>query len=184
MAINPSSRRAASISEAKALAHPLRAGILNLLATEPATVSAIGRALATNPGTVLHHLRILVAEGFAEASPTRTGKRGSTELPYASTQKARSLSFRSQPDAGESVGSAIMTAGIDGYYSAAPSDRFGESLSTFHLSIDQIEEFRSRIYSLAAEFQELRDADNATETITLMWVFFRQSDTAGATNDA
>lgn len=178
------SRRMATVSEAKALSHPLRVGILNTLgAVGPRTVSELGRALDTNPGTVLHHVRALLAGGFIEAGSARSGRRGSTEMPYKTTDKARSLSFRAQADEGQSVGAAIMSAAVDGYYSAASGNRFGESVFTLHLSSERLDDFRARLHAVAVEFRDTNTVEEDTEAITVMWAFYRPTgDTAVSDN--
>ena len=149
-------------------------GILNTLgAVGPSTVSELGRALDTNPGTVLHHVRALLAGGFIEAGPARAGRRGSTEMPYKTTDKARTLSFRAQADEGQSVGAAIMRAAVDGYYSAASEHRFGESVFTLHLSPERLDHFRARLHAVAVEFRETNDVEENTEAITVMWALYR-----------
>lgn len=63
-------------SSLKALAHPLRVGMLGLLRAEgPATSSELARRLGTNSGATSYHLRQLELHGFvAEASDMGTAR--------------------------------------------------------------------------------------------------------------
>ena len=51
----------------------------------PLTNKELARRLGKDPATTLHHVRKLVAAGFLEAMPPRTGNRGAKEIPYRST---------------------------------------------------------------------------------------------------
>lgn len=56
--------------ELKALAHPLRVQLLELLADEgPATASGLGRAVGQTSGTTSYHLRRLAEVGLVEEAP-------------------------------------------------------------------------------------------------------------------
>ncbi|MQS06019.1 helix-turn-helix domain-containing protein [Streptomyces sp. IF17] len=71
--------------EAKALAHPLRARILRLCHQRDLTNKQLADRLERDPGTVLYHVRRLLAAGFLEQAPVRTGETGALEKPYRST---------------------------------------------------------------------------------------------------
>src|SRR5580765_8370726 len=86
-------RRPATDAERRALASVLRLRILRLCLYEPLTNSQIARRLDKNPGSVLHHVRTLVAQGFLATEPTRPGMRGSIEVPYRATGKSWQLDF-------------------------------------------------------------------------------------------
>ncbi|GAB3119342.1 winged helix-turn-helix domain-containing protein [Streptomyces calidiresistens] len=81
----PRRRRPATMREAKALAHPLRARILRLCHQHDLTNKQLADRLERDPGTVLYHVRQLVAAGFLEQAPVRTGETGALEKPYRST---------------------------------------------------------------------------------------------------
>ncbi|MGY1693797.1 MULTISPECIES: helix-turn-helix domain-containing protein [unclassified Geodermatophilus] len=54
----------------RALAHPLRTGLLGLLRSEgPSTASRLGQRLGESSGTTSYHLRQLAALGFVEEVP-------------------------------------------------------------------------------------------------------------------
>ena len=87
------SRRIATSAEAKALSHPVRIRIIRALYDGPLTNNELAVALGRDKATVLHHVRALVATGFLEALPARSGRRGSREQPYRSTGKSWTLSL-------------------------------------------------------------------------------------------
>jgi len=75
-------------ADAKALASALRLRILRLCLDEPHTNKEIAHALGRNPGSMLHHVRTLVARGFLAPLPERDGPRGSREVPYLATGRS------------------------------------------------------------------------------------------------
>ncbi|HQY99315.1 MAG TPA: winged helix-turn-helix domain-containing protein [Propionicimonas sp.] len=70
---------------ARALSSPLRLRILRLCAFDARTNKELAGLLDVNPGTMLHHVRTLVAAEMLAAQPEREGARGSREVPYKST---------------------------------------------------------------------------------------------------
>lgn len=76
---------AAVQARARALSSPLRLRILRLCLHEACTNKELAAALGLNPGTLLHHVRSLVANGFLRAEEPRRGKRGAREVPYRAT---------------------------------------------------------------------------------------------------
>src|ERR671911_2807110 len=94
-------RRPATAEEARALANPLRLRILRLCLDRALTNKELADRLGRDPGTILHHVRLLVATGFLAADADRRGPRGSTERPYRATGKSWTL------DVGESGSGTI-----------------------------------------------------------------------------
>src|SRR5919106_5422794 len=86
-------RRTATPEEARALAHPLRLRILRLCRDQAFTNKQLAERLGRDPGTVLHHVRTLVATGFLAADEVRQGDKGALEKPYRSTGKSWTLSL-------------------------------------------------------------------------------------------
>lgn len=78
-------RRPATSEEAAALSSDLRLRIIRLTVERPLTNKELADRLGKDPATTLHHVRKLVAAGFLEALPPRTGNRGAKEIPYRST---------------------------------------------------------------------------------------------------
>jgi DNA-binding transcriptional ArsR family regulator len=100
--------RKATQEEAAALSSAVRLRIIRLTYQDALTNKEIAQRLEKDPATTLHHVRKLVATGFLEAQPARTGNRGAKEIPYRST----GLSWR------------LDDAGIDGRLSEAMLQAF------------------------------------------------------------
>ncbi|MEQ4518407.1 winged helix-turn-helix domain-containing protein [Pseudarthrobacter sp. B907] len=144
-------RPAASAREVKALAHPLRLRILRLCGLHELTNKQLADRLGQDPGTMLYHVRQLLATGFLEAAAVRTGESGALEKPYRSTGRSWHLD------------TALGQAGPDG--PLAPVEAFREelaeagpdalaSLSRFvlHLSEADAEDLLTRIHAVLNEY--------------------------------
>lgn len=132
----------------RALAHPLRLRILRLTLNQPMTNRQLADRLGRDPGTVLHHVRMLVRGGFLAAEPVREGKRGALERPYRATGKSWQVRITPSADHLVSVMDAvreeILEAGQDATLS---SMRLGVRLRP-----DDLAELRRRIRQLGDEF--------------------------------
>src|ERR1041384_6857732 len=84
---------AAQRARVRALASPVRMRIRRLCLHEPRTNKELAAELDVNAGTMLHHVRSLVAQGFLRAEEPRRGARGAKEVPY----RATGLSWRAGP---------------------------------------------------------------------------------------
>jgi DNA-binding transcriptional ArsR family regulator len=84
-------RRPATIEEARALANPLRLRILRLCLDRALTNKELAQRLGRDPGTILHHVRMLTETGFLRPEEPRRGARGSIERPYRATGKSWTL---------------------------------------------------------------------------------------------
>jgi predicted ArsR family transcriptional regulator len=114
-------RRPATIEEARALSNPLRLRILRLCLDRAMTNKQLAERLGRDPGTILHHVRMLLETDFLRAEDERRGARGSTERPYRATGKSWTL------DVGDD----------DGIGSLAMVDAFREELG--ELSKDDVQ---------------------------------------------
>ena len=88
-------------AEARALGHPTRLRILFACRQQPRTNKELAAALGTTPGTIHHHLRPLIEQGFLAPQPPRPGPRGSTEQPYLAT--GRSWELAGNPQAADAL---------------------------------------------------------------------------------
>jgi predicted ArsR family transcriptional regulator len=77
----------------RALASPVRMRILRLCLHQARTNKELAAELEINAGTMLHHVRSLVAQGFLRPEEPRRGARGAKEVPY----RATGLSWRAGP---------------------------------------------------------------------------------------
>jgi DNA-binding transcriptional ArsR family regulator len=143
--------RKASLREARALAHPLRLRILRLCTGQALTNKELADQLGEDPGTTLHHVRILVDTGFLEPQEVRHGVRGALERPYLATGRSWTLDVSQTPER-ESIATAAFDAlrqeladpGQDIHYYARVGLRLG---------VEAREELAARLEELANEFE-------------------------------
>jgi predicted ArsR family transcriptional regulator len=170
---SPPPERDATAAEMKALAHPLRWRILRVTLDKPMTNKQIAARLGRDPGTVLHHVRTLVREGFLAAIGERSGKRGARELPYVATGK--SWRIRMLPSAGntaailDAVREEVVERGDDAVVTTL---RLGVRLRP-----DDVAELKARIAQIGDEF-EAREApadDPEAELVGLLALLHRRN---------
>lgn len=77
---------ATAAARARALSSPMRWRILRLCLHVPRTNKELADLLGVNPGSMLHHVRTLVATGYLEPQEERRGARNAVEIPYLATQ--------------------------------------------------------------------------------------------------
>lgn len=146
--------REATAAEAKALAHPVRIRILQVLRGESKTNKEIAEALGTTPGATLHHVNVLLEQGFVETQKERIGRRGAREIPYEATGKTRILSFQDNSANSADVRNAILQSALDGYTAAHTEARFGEWSVTLHLTPKRLNGFQDRIHEVITEYAQ------------------------------
>ncbi len=146
----PRRRRPATVREAKALAHPLRVRILRLCLHRELTNRELADRLDTAPGTVLYHVRQLVAAGLLVAEPVRTGAGGALEKPYRATGESWWLDG-SQPPGGTD-GSAPVSAFQQELAEAGPESVRAFARFALHLSDEQVAELDRRILAVLDEY--------------------------------
>ena len=140
---------AAQQSRARALASPLRMRILRLCLHEARTNKELAEELGINPGSLLHHVRSLVANGFLRAEEPRRGARGAREVPY----RATGLSWGQHlPGVGGILLETFLQE-IDGL----PADDLNAVRLGLKLSPARRSEMLARFRAL---FQEYADADS------------------------
>jgi DNA-binding transcriptional ArsR family regulator len=145
---------------ARALASPLRMRILRLCLHESQTNQELAAELDLNPGTLLHHVRSLVATGFLAAEEPRAGARGAREIPYRATRR----SWRS---GGENLGPTLVQTFLQEIEGLAPGEvqvtRLGLKLNDANRR-----EMLARFLALFEEYKD-RGADPDGEPISLMF---------------
>jgi DNA-binding transcriptional ArsR family regulator len=147
-------RREATADEAKAVAHPLRIRILQVLRGETLTNKEIAERLGSTPGATLHHLQLLTEHGFATAEPVRSGARNAREIPYRATGKTLGLTFNPALPESALVGPAILDSALENYRLAPDSGRMSETSVTLYLSETQRSGFQGRLAALISEYAE------------------------------
>lgn len=144
-------RRAATLVESRALAHPLRLRILRLCKDSSLTNKELAGLLAQRPGTVLHHVRTLVATGFLAEEAGRPGPRGTTEKPYRSTGKSWRLDVGVTGEAGP-VRRAMFEAVAAEIDEAGPDAVLESIRMAMRLRPDQLSELLEHIRDLSEDF--------------------------------
>ncbi len=154
-------RPMATVQEAKAVAHPLRLRIIRLCGVEDLTNKQLADRLGRDPGTVLYHVRQLLAAGFLEAAPVRAGSSGALEKPYRST--GRSWWIDSTP-AGDLPGGAM--APLEAFRAelaeTGPGSIATMSRFVLRLSADDLAALTARIQAVLDEYAST-DASRAEQ---------------------
>lgn len=176
---NPAaSRRAATLQEARALAHPLRIRILRLCLDGARTNSELAAALGQQPATVLYHVRTLLRTGFLTEEPWRPGPRGTVEKPYRATGKSWALDSGLVSEDGatlkavfEAVAAEIDEAGHDAVLEG--------TRMALRLRPDQLEELLGQIRALVDQYPHGADyistqAAAGTDPYALLIVLHRR----------
>jgi predicted ArsR family transcriptional regulator len=152
-------KREATPDEARALANPLRLRILRLCLDESLTNKQVADALGRDPGSTLHHVRMLVETGFLEATEVRQGAKGALEKPYRATGKSWQLSV-SDPHHRAGANLAVVDAFRDELAELTAAEdlivltRFANTLNDGSLA-----ELDRRIRAVVDEFALRHDPD-------------------------
>jgi predicted ArsR family transcriptional regulator len=147
-------RRLATMEEARAMANPLRLRILRLCLDEARTNKELADRLGRDPGTILHHVRVLLETGFLKPEAERRGSRGSTERPYRATGKSWRLEVG---DEGPSGSLAVVDAFREELGELAPDDVQTLARLGVRLTPAAAETFVGRLSEI---IQELAAADD------------------------
>ena len=147
--------RDATPHELKALGHPLRWRILRVTLEQPLTNKESAARLGRDPGTTLHHVRVLADAGFLAPEKVRAGTRGALERPYRNTGK--SWRIRLAPRANNTV--AILDAAREEILEAGTDAALGTLRLAVNLKADDVAELRRRISELGDEFAARGDPD-------------------------
>ncbi|MEP7159444.1 MAG: winged helix-turn-helix domain-containing protein [Chloroflexota bacterium] len=153
----------------RALANPIRLRILRVTLHRPLTNKQIAQRLGRDPGTVLHHVRALVAAGFLAAQEVRAGRRGALERPYRATGK--SWRVRMLPNRGYAV--SVLDAVRDELTEAGEQAALGVVRLGVRLGDEDLAELRRRISELVDEF-EPRDDPNGQPVGIMAMVYRRE----------
>jgi hypothetical protein len=169
----PVVRRPATAAEAKALAHPLRMRILRLCLDQALTNKQLAEWLGKDPGTVLHHVRTLVASGFLVPDEVRQGAKGALEKPYRATGKSWTLSLEESPVPVGADSQAMLEAFQAELAEAGPGA--ASSFNRLALTLDEgsREELESRVLAILDEFVT-RPPDPGGEPYGLLFAMHRR----------
>ena len=151
---------AETLLRARALASPLRMRILRLCLHEARTNKELADELRMNPGTLLHHVRSLVAAGFLAAEEPRRGVRGAREVPY----RATGLSWGSAMPGGGPILVETFLQEIEGL----PAEDINITRLGLKLNSATREEMLERFHTLFQEYKD-RGPDVDGEPLSLMF---------------
>lgn len=175
----PVVRRPATAAEAKALAHPLRMRILRLCLDRSLTNKQLAEWLGKDPGTVLHHVRTLVATGFLVPDEVRQGEKGALEKPYRATGRSWSLSLEEQEGpVGEATVQGMLEAFLAELAEAGPGAATGFNRLALTLNQASLHELEARVLAILDEFVT-RDPDPDGEPYGLFFAMHRRAGPAG-----
>lgn len=152
----PRQRRPATVLEAKALAHPLRARILRLCTQQELTNKQLADRLGSEPGTVFYHVRLLVEAGLLQQAPVRTGDSGALEKPYRSDGRSWWLDGPLN-DAEPDERFAPIEAFQEELREAGPGSVQLFERFMLHLSPEDVEALDRRILAILDEYIETDD---------------------------
>lgn len=150
---------------ARALSSPLRLRILRLCAYQSLTNKELAEALGINPGTMLHHIRTLVAAEMLRADEPRVGKRGAKEVPY----RATGLSWKTQVP-GMSL--TLIDTFLEQIQGISEED-IGITWLGLKLNAEHREELARRINDLVEDFKQ-REPDPDGELIGTFFAVHRE----------
>jgi DNA-binding transcriptional ArsR family regulator len=163
----PTERRAATIAEARALSNPVRLRILRLCLNEALTNKELATRLDLHPGTVLHHVRNLVATGFLTEDPPRPGPRGTTEKPYRATGKSWRLDVE-ESEEGPAVRRAVLDAVAAELDEAGPGAVIESARMAMRLRPQQLKRLQRRLQELTEEFAQVDEPDGEPVAMLIM----------------
>ena len=167
----PVVRRPATAAEAKALAHPLRMRILRLCLDQALTNKQLAEWLGKDPGTVLHHVRTLVATGFLIPDEVRQGAKGALEKPYRATGRSWNLSLEESPVPVDAE--AMLEAFQAELAEAGPGAASGFNRLALTLNKASQEELQRRVLAILDEYVD-RPADPDGEPLGLFFAMHRR----------
>ena len=167
-------RRPATEAEAKALASPLRLRILRLCLDQALTNKQLAERLDRDPGTVLHHVRTLVATGFLVPDEVRQGEKGALEKPYRATGKSWTLSLEESPVPTGADAQAMLEAFQAELAEAGPDAASAFNRLALTLSTSSREELESRVLAIMDEFLT-RGPDPDGEPYGLLFAMHRRT---------
>ncbi len=154
MSVSRPGRRPATPEEAKALAHPLRLRILRLCLDQALTNKQLAEHLGKDPGTILHHVRTLVASGFLAPEAVRQGDRGAFEKPYRATGKSWTIDVRDS-EVGE-ASPLVSRASLEAFQAEIEEVGADAIVSDMRLGLTlndaSLDELRERLLAIADDF--------------------------------
>lgn len=142
-------------AELRALAHPTRAMILDLLLERAATVSDLASALAQPRSSVAHHVNVLAEVGLLQVVRTRRVK-AIDERYYGRTARLFRIGLSHQPDrSSPPVGFNPLAEAAAEASSALEQDKLASTIRRVRIPEEHALEFWEEVVELAQRFVKL-----------------------------
>jgi DNA-binding transcriptional ArsR family regulator len=151
----------------RALAHPLRHRLLNLLRQRPATLSQLASALGSTKGTVGYHVQLMVDAGLVRLAGTRR-VRGGTERYYEPVGTV----LRHDTDAAERT-AFLVQAALDEMLPHRPGDEDIAVLRHVRLTPAQARDVAARIERYASDERLAEGAEQHGDPHGLLFCLYR-----------
>jgi hypothetical protein len=132
----------------------MRLRVLRLCLDQELTNKQLAERLGKDPGTLLHHVRILVKAGFLAPGETRHGSHGALEKPYRATGKSWTLDFSAPEDEESSVSRASLEAFRAELAESGPGAMASQTRLGLSLTGDSLDELKARLMAVLEEFVE------------------------------
>jgi len=147
--------------ELRAIAHPLRGILLDLLLERAATVSELAEAVGRPKSTVAHHVKVLVDVGLLRVVRTRR-VRAIEEKSYGRTARNISVGRVRAEDVTPPPWSNQLADAAEESMPAYLADRMRALRHHVNISNEQAAEFWERVVALMNEFDQLpREGDTS-----------------------
>jgi DNA-binding transcriptional ArsR family regulator len=138
----------------RAVAHPLRVTILDLLLERAATVTELATAVDRPKSTVAHHVNVLVDAGLLRVVRTRR-VRAIDERYYGRTARGFMIAVRVSGDTGPPTHANALTVAATESNAAYEADELRSLLRHARIPAKRAAEFWERVEELTREFSEL-----------------------------
>jgi DNA-binding transcriptional ArsR family regulator len=142
-------------AQLRAMAHPLRATILDLLLERAATVAELAAAVERPKSTVAHHVTVLVSAGLLRVVRTRR-VRAIDERHYGRTARVFQVGVVDRPGEDPTTvhANALSVAAAEAL-AAHEADRLRSVLRHARIAREDAAEFWEHVLALVREFAEL-----------------------------
>jgi DNA-binding transcriptional ArsR family regulator len=145
-------RVVSSVQELRAMAHPVRATILDLLLERAATVGELAAAIGRPAGTVAHHVDVLLAAGMLKVVRTRR-VRAIDERFYGRTARIFYVGVI-RPEQARMLANNLSVAAAESG-PAHEADALRAILRHARIPRERAAEFWDRVFQLTHEFMQL-----------------------------
>lgn len=160
----------------RALAHPLRLELLDLLRFEgPSTATRLAARVGESSGSTSYHLRLLAKYGYIQEAPARGGR----ERWWAYRERRVTLPDADEPSDRELLAELLSREAhaLDRYLAGRPRPREWDDAAffqaqAFRLTAAELDEVRRGVEALLAPLLRADDANAADDALPVRIVAF------------